>query len=164
MFLKGGVEAQLGMWDTLLPTQSRYRASPSSACLSLKLAVGDCWPQLQEQTLLGSLSHCRWNTFPSPISNTLSSALCPWSSLSFQCPLPIKRASPWIDSYTVRKLDCEESWVPKNWCFWTVVLEKTSLISLQSRALSRVFSNTTVQKHQFLVLQNHCRWWLQPWN
>ena len=23
------------------------------------------------------------------------------------------------------QLDCEESWVPKNWCFWTVVLEKT---------------------------------------
>ena len=23
------------------------------------------------------------------------------------------------------KLDCEESWVPKNWCFWTVVFEKT---------------------------------------
>ena len=23
------------------------------------------------------------------------------------------------------KLDCEESWVLKNWCFWTVVLEKT---------------------------------------
>ena len=22
------------------------------------------------------------------------------------------------------KLDCEESWAPKNWCFWTVVLEK----------------------------------------
>ena len=22
-------------------------------------------------------------------------------------------------------LDCEEGWVPKNWCFWTVVLEKT---------------------------------------
>ena len=22
-------------------------------------------------------------------------------------------------------LDCKESWVPKNWCFWTVVLEKT---------------------------------------
>ena len=21
------------------------------------------------------------------------------------------------------KLDCEESWVPKNWCFWTVVLK-----------------------------------------
>ena len=23
------------------------------------------------------------------------------------------------------ELDCEESWVLKNWCFWTVVLEKT---------------------------------------
>ena len=23
------------------------------------------------------------------------------------------------------KLDCEESWAPKSWCFWTVVLEKT---------------------------------------
>ena len=22
-------------------------------------------------------------------------------------------------------MDCEESWVLKNWCFWTVVLEKT---------------------------------------
>ena len=23
------------------------------------------------------------------------------------------------------ELHCEESWAPKNWCFWTVVLEKT---------------------------------------
>ena len=23
------------------------------------------------------------------------------------------------------ELDCEDSWAPKNWCFWTVVLEKT---------------------------------------
>ena len=23
------------------------------------------------------------------------------------------------------ELDCEESWVLRNWCFWTVVLEKT---------------------------------------
>ena len=23
------------------------------------------------------------------------------------------------------RLDCEESWAPKNWCFWTMVLEKT---------------------------------------
>ena len=22
-------------------------------------------------------------------------------------------------------LDCKESWAPKNWCFWTVMLEKT---------------------------------------
>ena len=23
------------------------------------------------------------------------------------------------------ELDCKENWAPKNWCFWTVVLEKT---------------------------------------
>ena len=23
------------------------------------------------------------------------------------------------------ELDCKQSWTPKNWCFWTVVLEKT---------------------------------------
>ena len=23
------------------------------------------------------------------------------------------------------ELDCKESWAPKNWCFWTVMLEKT---------------------------------------
>ena len=23
------------------------------------------------------------------------------------------------------ELDCEESWAPKNWCYWTVVLEKS---------------------------------------
>ena len=28
------------------------------------------------------------------------------------------------------RLDYKESWVPKNWCFWTVVLEKTSWESL----------------------------------
>ena len=27
--------------------------------------------------------------------------------------------------FPVVKLDRKESWVPKNWCFWTVVLEKT---------------------------------------
>ena len=30
------------------------------------------------------------------------------------------------------ELDCEESWVPKNGCFWTVVLEKTLERSNQS--------------------------------
>ena len=27
--------------------------------------------------------------------------------------------------FPVVMLDCEESWAPKSWCFWTVVLEKT---------------------------------------
>ena len=31
------------------------------------------------------------------------------------------------------ELDCEESWVPKNWWFWTVVLEKTLESSLDCK-------------------------------
>ena len=31
------------------------------------------------------------------------------------------------------ELDCEESWAPKNWCFWTVVLEKTLESPLDAR-------------------------------
>ena len=33
----------------------------------------------------------------------------------------------WFSSSHVRmwELDCKESWALKNWCFWTVVLEKT---------------------------------------
>ena len=30
-------------------------------------------------------------------------------------------------------LDCEESWVLKNWCFWTVVLEKTLRVPWTAR-------------------------------
>ena len=40
------------------------------------------------------------------------------------------------------------SFFPKNTQGWSP-LEWTSWISLQSKGLSRVFSNTTVQKHQF---------------
>ena len=40
-------------------------------------------------------------------------------------------------------------------------LELTGLISLQSRGLSRVFSNTSVQKHQFSLQSNyHIHTWL----
>ena len=48
-------------------------------------------------------------------------------------------------------------WVPLGWTGW---------ISLQSKGLSRVFSNTTVQKHQFFIAQlswlsnSHIHTWL----
>ena len=51
----------------------------------------------------------------------------------------------------------------------------TGWISLQSKGLSGVFSGpisswqieggkVEAVKFYFLGLQNHCRWWLQPWN
>ena len=38
------------------------------------------------------------------------------------------------------KLDCEESWVLKNWCFWTVVLEKTLESPLGCKEIQPVHS------------------------
>ena len=35
-------------------------------------------------------------------------------------------------------LDCEESWVPKNWCFWTMVLKKTLEIPLGCKEIQPV--------------------------
>ena len=36
------------------------------------------------------------------------------------------------------ELDCKEGWVPKNWCFWTVVLEKTLESPLDCREIKPV--------------------------
>ena len=38
------------------------------------------------------------------------------------------------------ELDCEESWVPRNWCFWTVVLEKTLESPLDCKEIQPVHS------------------------
>ena len=36
------------------------------------------------------------------------------------------------------ELDCEESWAPKSWCFWTMVLEKTLESPLDFKAIQPV--------------------------
>ena len=38
------------------------------------------------------------------------------------------------------ELDCEEGWVPRNWCFWTVVLEKTLESPLDCKEVQPVHS------------------------
>ena len=38
------------------------------------------------------------------------------------------------------ELDCEESWVPQNWCFWSVVLEKTLESPLDCKEIQPVHS------------------------
>ena len=38
------------------------------------------------------------------------------------------------------ELDCEESWAPKNWCFWIVMLEKTLESPLDCKEIQPVHS------------------------
>ena len=37
------------------------------------------------------------------------------------------------------ELDCKESWAPKNWCFWTVVSEKTLESPLDCKEVHQSF-------------------------
>ena len=39
------------------------------------------------------------------------------------------------------QLDYKESWAPKNWCFWTVMLEKTLESPLDCKEIKPVYSN-----------------------
>ena len=38
------------------------------------------------------------------------------------------------------EVDCKESWAPKNWCFWTMVLEKTFESSFDLKEIQSVHS------------------------
>ena len=38
------------------------------------------------------------------------------------------------------ELDCKESWAQKNWCFWTVVLEKTLESPLDCKEIQPIHS------------------------
>ena len=80
------------------------------------------------------------------------------SVVPFSCPqsLPASESFPMSQLFTwggqSTGVSALASVLPKNTQDWSS-LEWTDWISLQSKGLSRVFSNTTVQKHQFFGTQ-----------
>ena len=98
---------------------------------------------------------------PCPLSRwchpTISSSIVPFSS----CP----QSFPASGSFQMSQLfawggqrtgvSASTSVLPMNTQDWSP-LEWTGWISLQSKGLSRIFSNTTVQKHQFFGAQLFC--------
>ena len=89
---------------------------------------------------------------------TISSSVLPFSSCPQSLPasesFPMSQFFAWggwsigvsaLASFLPKK---SQGWSPSGWTGW---------ISLQSKALSRVFSNTTVQKHQFFSAQPSSR-------
>ena len=79
---------------------------------------------------------------------------CPSSSCPQSLPasesFPMSQLFAWGGQST--GVSASASFLPKNTQGWSP-LEGTGWISLQSKGLSRVFSNTTVQKHQFFSAQ-----------
>ena len=90
-----------------------------------------------------------WWCYPAISSSVVPFSSCP-QSLPASESFPMSQFFPWGgQSIGVSALaSClpknTQGWSPLAWAGW---------ISLQSKGLSRVFSNTTVQKHQFFSAQ-----------
>ena len=95
----------------------------------------------------------------------ISSSVVPFSS----CPqsLPASESFPMSQLFAWSGqsigVSAWASFLPKNTQDWS--LEWTGWISLQSKGLSRVFSNTTVQKHQFFgtKLSSESKFHIHTW-
>ena len=85
---------------------------------------------------------------------TISSSVIPFSSCLQSFPASGSFTMSQFFPLGVQSIgsSASASVLPKNIQGW-FPLRLTGLISLQSKGLSRVFSNTTVQKHQFLGAQ-----------
>ena len=85
---------------------------------------------------------------------TISSSVVPFSSCPQSLPasesFPMSQLFAWGGQST--GVSASASVLPKKFQGWSP-LEWTGWISLQSKGISRVFSSTTVQKHQFFSAQ-----------
>ena len=90
----------------------------------------------------------RW-CHPAILSSVVPSSSCP-QSLPASESFPMSQLFAWGGQST--GISALASFLPKNTQGWSP-LEWTGWISLQSKGLSRVFSNSTVQKHQFFSAQ-----------
>ena len=106
---------------------------------------------------------CPWSRWCYP---TISSSVVPFSCLQpFPASGSFQMSQFFASGGQSIGVSASTSVIPMNIQDW-IPLGLTGLISLQSKGLSRVFSNTTVQKHQFfgaqLFLQSnsHIHMWL----
>ena len=95
-----------------------------------------------------SSSSSRW-CHPAILSSVIPFSSCP-QSLPASRSFPMSQLFAWGGQGT--GVSASASVLPMNTQDWSP-LEWTGWTSLQSKGLSRVFSNTTVQKHQFFGTQ-----------
>ena len=89
------------------------------------------------------------DAIPAISSSVVPSSSCP-QSLPASRSFPVSQLFAWSGQSI--GVSASASVLPMNTQDWSP-LEWTGWISLQSKGLSRVFSNTTVQKHQFFGVQ-----------
>ena len=96
-------------------------------------------------------------------------------SIVYSCPLAFMfiEGRYWFlknDYVWMWELDGEESWAPKNWCFWTVVLEKTLESPLDCKKIQPVhpkedqswmfIGRTDVEAETPILWPPHAKSWL----
>ena len=127
--------------------------SVTQSCLNLCDPMNRSTPGLpvHHQLLEFTQTHIHQVCWCHPV---ISSSVIPSSSCSQSLPasecFPMSQSFTWGGQST--GVSALASFLPKKSQGWSP-LEWTAWISLQSKELSRVFSNTTVQKHQFFSAQ-----------
>ena len=117
---------------------------------------GSLWPYgLQHTRLPCPSSSSRACSNSCPLSwwchPTISSSVVPFSSRLQSFPASGTFPMSWLFSSGDQSVGASASVLPMNIQDW-FPLGLTGLVSWQSKGLSRVFSNTTVQKNRFFVL------------
>ena len=137
-------------------TNSRfYKKFSSVQSLSRVQLFATPWTAAHQASL--SITNSRSSSDSCPSSQwchpAISSSVIPFSSCPQSLPasesFPMSQFLAWGGQST--GVSALASFFPKKSQSWS--LEWTGWISLQSKGLSRVFSNTTVQKHQFFGAQ-----------
>ena len=149
-----------------MPSNTQF-SSVAQSCLTLWDPMNCSTPGLPVHHQLPEFTQ----TNPCPLSqwchSTIPSSVVPFSSCPQSLPasksFPMSQLFAWggqsigvSASASVLPMNTQD-WSPLGWTGW---------ISLQFKGLSRVFSNTTVQKHQFfstqlsLWLNSHIHTWL----
>ena len=138
----------------------------SSLPFTLFLFSAICKPSLDNHFVFLHFFFMAWSCCPSlsprvcsnscPLSQwchpTISSSVAPLSSSSQSFPASEPFPKNWLFASGGQSIRVTASVLPMNIQGW-FPLGLTALISLQSKGLSRVFSSTTVQKHQFFSPQ-----------
>ena len=129
-----------------VPSVSQFRCSVMSD--SLRPHGLPC-PSPTPRAYSDSCPLSRW-CHPATSSSVVPLSSCP-QSLPASESFPMSQLSAWggqstgvSASASLRNPKKFQGWCPSEWTGW---------ISLQSKGLSRVFSNTTVHKHQFFSAQ-----------
>ena len=92
-------------------------------------ADGDCSHEIKRCLLLGRKVMTNLDSILKSRDITLQTKVCLVKAMFFSS------GHVWM-----WELECEESWAPKNWCFWTVVLEKTLESPLECKEVQPVHS------------------------